>query len=123
MAVRYASNGYLRLGTSVVTKALKLDIQSAGNVDMLITTVGEVGFTTPSARTVKINCDNAVARTDVERLAIYRKYQASEIVDLTYTSGSTQFKSTGVLESCELGSEANKADTFKFSFLGVEEGV
>jgi len=123
MAVKYASNGYLRIGGQVVTKALKLQIQSAGNIDMLLTLAGEAGFTTPNAKSVKISCDNAVARTDVERKAIYQKYQANEIINATYTSGSTQFKFTGVIDSCDLGSETNKADTFQFSMMGVEEPV
>jgi hypothetical protein len=123
MATKYASNGYLRIGGQAVTKALKIQIKSSANVDMIMTLVGEVGFTSPNARAVQISCDNAVAKGDVERKAIYQKYQAGEILGLTYTSGSTQFKFAGVINSTDLGSETNKADTFNFEITGVEEPV
>jgi hypothetical protein len=122
MATRMASNGYLRIGGSVVTKALELQIQSSANAEYVVTLAGDSGPTT-GIKTVKASVKNAVARASAERKRIMRAYQNNEAVNLTYRSGDMEYKAEGIITDCTLGSKVNSKDEFDFEFMGTEQPI
>lgn len=116
----HASNGYLRLKGAVVANITKVDYDATGNVGIVVTTTGKVGFARPSARLASVQCENAVPIADLERKAIRRSFEASEVFEVVYHSAGSQYSMFGVIEDWRVGTVANREDSFSFSIKGAD---
>lgn len=122
MATRYASNGTLRIGASVVAQATDLTVASQANAEYVITLGGDSGPTS-GIKTVKITAKNAVPRSSTERKRIVRAYQRNDTLTLTYRSGDMDYVAEGIIDSINMASKVNAKDEFDFEFQGVEQPI
>jgi hypothetical protein len=112
----------MRIGASVVTKAMDLKVSSKANAEYIITLTGETGPTT-GHKMCSISCKSAVARASAERKRIVRAYQNDDIITMTYRSGDMDYIAEGIISSLEFGSSVNKKDEFDFEFEGTESPI
>jgi hypothetical protein len=117
MATIFASNGFLRIGASVVTKALDLKISIQSNGEWTNTLTGDAG---PSFghKMAKVSCKNAVARSSSERKRIIRAFENDQVFTVVYRSGDMDYSIEGIIQSVELASSVNKRDEFDFEIEG-----